>query len=97
VQPAHADNTALFVLEYADGFRGYVLMLPGYSTDFAYAARVGGEVQACAMNLHGGLRGGATLAHFSYLCRNIETFVRDRISHADLGSRLLLAAHTCIP
>ena len=67
----HANNTALFVLEYADGFRGFVLMLPGFVTDFAYAARVDdGTIEACVFNLHG----QGTSSHFSYLARNIEVF-----------------------
>ena len=61
-------NTALFIIEYADGFRGYTLMLPGFATDFAFAGRrVGGEIDACVC----GLDSGWTQAHFSYLSRNI--------------------------
>lgn len=46
-------------------------MLPGFATDFAYAARKdNGEVEACVFNLHG----QGTSSHFSYLARNIETF-----------------------
>eukprot|EP01052_Picozoa_sp_SAG31_P027746 SAG31_NODE_2622_length_5362_cov_2.274178_4_plen_219_part_00 len=71
-RPGHANNTALFVLEYKDGFKGFVLMLPGYSTDFAYACWVADvdEPQACVCTL----QSGGTTSHFSYLCRNIETF-----------------------
>jgi hypothetical protein len=46
-------------------------MLPGFATDFAYAARKnGGTIEACVFNLHG----QGTSSHFSYLARNIETF-----------------------
>ena len=46
-------------------------MLPGFATDFAYAARVNGDtVKACVFNLHG----QGTSSHFSYLARNIEAF-----------------------
>ena len=86
-RPGHANNTALFVIEYADGFVGYVLMLPGYSTDFAYAARVSGvaEPLACVFSLQ---RGGAT-SHFSYLCRNIESFFAKRVSPYPVERTLL--------
>ena len=68
ILPGHAMNTALFIIEYADGFRGYTLMLPGFATDFAFAGRrVGGEIDACVC----GLDSGWTQAHFSYLSRNI--------------------------
>eukprot|EP01043_Picozoa_sp_COSAG02_P018208 COSAG02_NODE_844_length_16583_cov_116.650267_4_plen_80_part_00 len=46
-------------------------MLPGFATDFAYAARVDdGTTEACVFNLHG----QGTSSHFSYLARNIEEF-----------------------
>ena len=46
-------------------------MLPGFATDFAYAARKdSGAIEACVFNLHG----QGTSSHFSYLARNIETF-----------------------
>ena len=32
-----------FIIEYRDGFRGTVLMLSGYVSDFGYAARARGE------------------------------------------------------
>lgn len=63
----HCENPALFIIEYRDGFRGAILMLNGYVTDLAYAARVDGQVVAsefyCSQVPH---------AHFSYLSLNIE-------------------------
>ena len=68
----HCQNPALFVVEYCDGLRGAVLMLNGYVHDLAYAARVGGQVQACEFHAqgHGGPEGA--YAHFSYLSLNVE-------------------------
>jgi hypothetical protein len=74
--PGHADNTALFVIEYADGFRGYVLMLPGFVSDFAYAARTTVGIEACVFNLHA----GGTSSHFSWLARNIERFFTEGVA-----------------
>jgi hypothetical protein len=68
----HCENPALFAVEYRDKTKGAVLMLNGYVTDLAYAARVGGQVEACAFYLqgHGGEAGA--YAHFSYLGLNCE-------------------------
>lgn len=64
----HATNPALFLVEYRDGFRAAVLLLTDFVTTFAYAARVGDEIQATEMFLQSGL----THAHFSYMSLNIE-------------------------
>ena len=68
----HCKNPAFFLVEYRDGLRGGVLMLDGYVRDLAYAARVGGEIQATGVYLqgHGGEEGA--YAHFSYLSLNVE-------------------------
>ena len=66
-------NPALFLVEYRDGFKGSILMLNGYVTELAYAARVEGQIQASGTYAqgHGGPEGGS-YAHFSYLGLNIE-------------------------
>ena len=69
----HCDNPALFLVEYSDGFRGAVLMLNGYLTELAYAARnaddsIDGTWFRCQG--HGGEKGA--YAHFSYLSLNVE-------------------------
>ncbi len=64
----HCQNPALFLLDYRDGLRGAILMLNGYVTDMAYAARIGGQIQATEFYLQSGF----SHAHFSYLSLNIE-------------------------
>jgi hypothetical protein len=64
----HCPQPALFLVEYRDGLRGAILMLNGYVTDMAYAARVGDEIQATEFYLQRGF----SHAHFSYLSLNIE-------------------------
>ena len=58
----------LFLMDHRDGFRSAVLMLNGYVTDFAYAARQGNEILATEFYL----QNGTPYAHFSYLSLNIE-------------------------
>jgi hypothetical protein len=68
----HCRNPALFAVEYRDGLRGSALMLNGYVTDLAYAARLGdGSVEASEFHCQGHGGNGAH-AHFSYLGLNIE-------------------------
>jgi hypothetical protein len=64
----HCQNPALFLVEYRDGFRGAALMLNGYVSDLAYAARVEGEIHGTEFYL----LNGAPHPHFSYLSLNIE-------------------------
>ena len=64
----HCPNPAIFLVDYADGTRGAVLMLTGYLETFAYAARIDGDVVATEFHLQGGWPYG----HFSYLSLNIE-------------------------
>lgn len=61
-------NPVLYLIEHRDGFRSAVLMLNGYVTDFAYAARQGDEILATEFYL----QNGTPYAHFSYLSLNIE-------------------------
>ena len=73
VMQDHCDNPALFLVEYRDGFRGAVLMLNGYLTELAYAARNADDsIDATWFRCqgHGGEKGA--YAHFSYLCLNVE-------------------------
>ena len=57
-----------FLLEHSDGFRSTVLMLNGYVSDFAYAAKVGSTIDATEVYL----QNGPPHCHFSYLSLNIE-------------------------
>lgn len=59
---------AIFLIEYADGTRGSVLMLGNYVSDFAYAARIGDEIAATEVYL----QSGDPHSHFSYLSLNVE-------------------------
>jgi hypothetical protein len=61
-------NPAAFLIEYRDGLRAATLMLAGHVTGFAYAGRVGGQVQATGV----ALQHGPPHAHFSYLSLNVE-------------------------
>ena len=66
----HAKEPAVFLVEYADGLKTATLMLSGYVSDFAYAARVDGQVHGVEFYL----QNEGPFAHFSYLCRNIQQF-----------------------
>ena len=69
----HCENPALFLVEYRDGFRGAVLMLNGYLTELAYAARKADDSTVATWfrcQGHGGEKGA--YAHFSYLSLNVE-------------------------
>ncbi len=66
----HTKEPAVFLVEYADGFKAATLMLNGYVSDFAYAARVGGQVYGTEFYL----QNEGPFGHFGYLCRNIEQF-----------------------
>lgn len=60
---------ALFIVEYRDGFKGYVLMLTGYIQHFAYAGRLdSGEVQSTYFHL----AKDQPHPHFTYLGLNAE-------------------------
>jgi len=64
----HCPHPVAFVIEYRDGLRAAVLMLNGYVSDFAYAGRANGQIQATEFYLQRGFPYG----HFSYLSLNIE-------------------------
>ena len=61
------DNPAAFLLEFRDGFKATLLQLNGYAKEWAYAARVDGQVLATGLRTH-----GPPYPHFSYLGLNIE-------------------------
>lgn len=81
----HCPNPAIFLIEYADGTRGAVLMLTGYVKGFAYAARVEDEIVATEFYL----QGGGHHAHFSYLSLNIEEMFLSGIPTYDVRRTLL--------
>ena len=66
----NSDEVAVFLLEYVDGFKGAVLMANGFNgwlKGWGYAARVGGQVQACEFYLHDDPH-----PHFSFLSLNAQ-------------------------
>ncbi|NKB71449.1 MAG: hypothetical protein GKR89_30630 [Candidatus Latescibacteria bacterium] len=66
----HVKEPAVFLVEYASGLKTATLMLSGYVSDFAYAARVDGQVQATEFYL----QNEGPFGHFGYLCRNVQRF-----------------------
>eukprot|EP01052_Picozoa_sp_SAG31_P038918 SAG31_NODE_5296_length_2626_cov_3.550851_2_plen_278_part_00 len=86
---ANTPDPACFLLEYRDGFRAAVLMLDGYVSAQAYAARLGGNngaVVACEMHLKEDSYAAngqmlpprpaeGTFPHFAYLGRCFEEMV----------------------
>lgn len=87
----HCKNPALFLVEYRDGLQGAILMLNGYVTDLAYAARVGTQVQATEFYLqgHGGPDGA--YAHFSYLSLNVEEMFLSGVASYPVERTLLVS------
>ena len=71
--PARVSDPHVFLLEYADGMRGTVLMLgdDGYVQKFAYAGRRGGAIDA--VEYHPDM--GPNKAHFSYFGLAVEDFL----------------------
>ena len=72
----HAKEPAVFLVEYADGLKTATLMLNGYVSDFAYAGRVDGEIQGVEFFL----QNDGPFAHFSYLCMNVQNFMRTGVA-----------------
>ena len=68
----HTNEAAVFLVNYADGLKAATLMLNGYIGDFAYGARVGGEVVGTEFYL----QNEGPFAHFSYLCLNVQQFMQ---------------------
>ena len=67
-----AKTPAVFLVEYNDGFKGFVLMLHGYVQSWAYAARTSGGVSSCEFYL----QPEGPAASFGYLCLNIQKFFK---------------------
>ncbi len=75
-----------FVVEYRDGLTATALTLNEYIVDWAFAAKVGGEVVATEF----ALEYGAPFSHFGYLSRNMERmFITGRPQYP--AERTLLA------
>ena len=66
----HVSNPFVFLIEHVDGLRSAALMLNDYISDWAYAGRLDGDIQACEFYLQPGGPG----ANFGYLSRNIQRF-----------------------
>lgn len=75
--PAGADperdtpNPIAFLVEYASGLRGTVILLDEFVESFGFAARVGDRIDACEFFLQDYPPHG----HFTFLLRQIETMV----------------------
>ena len=69
----HAKVPRLFLMEHGDGLPTAALLLQGYVSDWAYAARVDGRVEASEFYLQPDGPG----ANFGYLCRNIQRFFQE--------------------
>lgn len=63
----------LFVIDYADGLKGFIFMLYGLADEFLFAARVHGEARPAATLFW--LQEGKPFGHFGRLCREIERMV----------------------
>ena len=72
----HVNIPRLFLMEHNDGFRTAALLLSKYVTDWAYAARVDGQIEASEFYLQPNGPG----ANFGYLCRNIERFFQTGVA-----------------
>jgi hypothetical protein len=68
----HVKEPLVYLMEHADGLRSATLMLNGYVSDFAYAARVDGQVYGTEFYL----QNEGPFAHFGYLCRNVQQFFK---------------------
>lgn len=66
-----ATSPAAFLVTYRDGLRAAVLMLDGAISEFAFAGRRAGAIEATCFRLHS----GPPFGHFSFLTRQIESMV----------------------
>jgi hypothetical protein len=71
-----AENPVAFLIEYADGLRGAVIMLDGVIDQFAFAGRRNGEIEAalCYVQMH------PPYGHGIFLIRQLEAVVLNRQS-----------------
>ena len=73
----NCENPIVFLLEYVDGFRAAVLLLPGHLRGFGYASRIDGQVESTELN-----PGGHFRQPFTYLGLNVqEMFLTGRPQH----------------
>ncbi len=72
----HAENPAVFLVEYKDGLRTATLMLNGYINEFAYSDRTDGRVNASLFYL----QNEGPFGHFGYLCQNVQKFLTTGIA-----------------
>jgi hypothetical protein len=68
---AGAPDPAAFLLEYRDGLRATVLMLDGFISQFAFAARTGGETLSTLFYL----QSHEPFGHFAFLVSRFEDMV----------------------
>ena len=81
-----ATHSAVFLIEYEDGLRGAVLMLPGFVEEFAFPGRINNDLVSTLFRL-----GGETsfFGHFGYLTHNIQKmFLTGKPTYP--GERILL-------
>jgi hypothetical protein len=79
------EKAAVFLVEHKDGLHSAALMLDGYVSDWAYAARVDGVIQASEFFLQPDGPG----ASFGYLSRNIQRFFQTGVAPYPAARTLL--------
>ena len=80
-----ASNPVAFLIEYASGLRGAVILLDGFVSSFGFAARRGAEIDACEFFLmdyppHG---------HFTFFLRQIESMMQSGVPPWPIERNLL--------
>jgi len=88
------DSAVAFYIEYCDGLEATVLLLNGYVSEFAFAARLRGGWRGPGIRLHTAacrfyLQPGRPYAHFTSLVRAIESLVLTGHPPAPLERTLL--------
>ncbi|MGH2354515.1 MAG: hypothetical protein ACRDJN_23150, partial [Chloroflexota bacterium] len=74
---ALAKEPVVFVVEYRDGLRAYVVMLNGAVTDLAFAARAAlpGAAESAVVATHFGHHSQEPFGHFAYLAERIQDMI----------------------